>query len=258
MNLEYKLLKIAGSLEKLSEHPLAEAIMKKVSEEKIDLEEVTEFEAVSGRGVKGKILGEIYYGGNLSFMEDNGVNTEYYIDEAEKQTKEGKTILFFSNNKKIIGIIAVADIIKENSKKAVEELRNKNIDVVMLTGDNKNVAENIAKQVGIDKFISDVMPQDKEKEIQKLQNNNKKVAFVGDGINDSPALARADIGIAIGSGTDIAIESADVVLIKDDLYDVVTSIDLSKKVINNIKLSLFWAFIYNIIGIPIACRNSVS
>jgi len=258
LNLEYKLLKIAGSLEKLSEHPLAEAIMKKVSEEKIDLEEVTEFEAVSGRGVKGKILGEIYYGGNLSFMEDNGVNTEYYIDEAEKQTKEGKTILFFSNNKKIIGIIAVADIIKENSKKAVEELRNKNIDVVMLTGDNKNVAENIAKQVGIDKFISDVMPQDKEKEIQKLQNNNKKVAFVGDGINDSPALARADIGIAIGSGTDIAIESADVVLIKDDLYDVVTSIDLSKKVINNIKLSLFWAFIYNIIGIPIACRNSVS
>ncbi len=258
MNLEYKLLKIAGSLEKLSEHPLAEAIMKKVSEEKIDLEEVTEFEAVSGRGVKGKILGEIYYGGNLSFMEDNGVNTEYYIDEAEKQTKEGKTILFFSNNKKIIGLIAVADIIKENSKKAVEELRNKNIDVVMLTGDNKNVAENIAKQVGIDKFISDVMPQDKEKEIQKLQNNNKKVAFVGDGINDSPALARADIGIAIGSGTDIAIESADVVLIKDDLYDVVTSIDLSKKVINNIKLSLFWAFIYNIIGIPIACRNSVS
>lgn len=258
MNLEYKLLKIAGSLEKLSEHPLAEAIMKKVSEEKIDLEEVTEFEAVSGRGVKGKILGEIYYGGNLSFMEDNGVNTEYYIDEAEKQTKEGKTILFFSNNKKIIGLIAVADIIKENSKKAVEELRNKNIDVVMLTGDNKNVAENIAKQVGIDKFISDVMPQDKEKEIQKLQNNNKKVAFVGDGINDSPALARADIGIAIGSGTDIAIESADVVLIKNDLYDVVTSIDLSKKVINNIKLSLFWAFIYNIIGIPIACRNSVS
>lgn len=258
MNLEYKLLKIAGSLEKLSEHPLAEAIMKKVNEEKIDLEEVTEFEAVSGRGVKGKILGEIYYGGNLSFMEDNGVNTEYYIDEAEKQTKEGKTILFFSNNKKIIGLIAVADIIKENSKKAVEELRNKNIDVVMLTGDNKNVAENIAKQVGIDNYISDVMPQDKEKEVQKLQNNNKKVAFVGDGINDSPALARADIGIAIGSGTDIAIESADVVLIKDDLYDVVTSIDLSKKVINNIKLSLFWAFIYNIIGIPIACRNSVS
>ena len=258
MNLEYKLLKIAGSLEKLSEHPLAEAIMKKVNEEKIDLEEVTEFEAVSGRGVKGKILGEIYYGGNLSFMEDNGVNTEYYIDEAEKQTKEGKTILFFSNNKKIIGLIAVADIIKENSKKAVEELKNKNIEVVMLTGDNKNVAENIAKQVGIDKFISDVMPQDKEKEVQKLQNNNKKVAFVGDGINDSPALARADIGIAIGSGTDIAIESADVVLIKDDLYDVVTSIDLSKKVINNIKLSLFWAFIYNIIGIPIACRNSVS
>ena len=151
-----------------------------------------------------------------------------------------------------------ADIIKDSSKKAVEELKKKKIKVVMLTGDNKNVAKNIAKQVGVDNYISDVLPQDKEKEVEKLQKKNEKVVFVGDGINDSPALARADIGIAIGSGTDIAIESADVVLIKDDLYDVVTGIDLSKKVINNIKLSLFWAFFYNIIGIPIACRNFIS
>ena len=232
--------------------------MTKVNEEKIDIEEVTEFEAVSGRGVKGKILGEIYYGGNLSFMEDNGVSTDYYVDEAEKLTNEGKTILFFANSKKIIGIIAVADSIKDSSKKAIEELKKKKIKVVMLTGDNKNVAKNIAKQVGVDNYISDVLPQDKEKEVEKLQKKNEKVVFVGDGINDSPALARADIGIAIGSGTDIAIESADVVLIKDDLYDVVTGIDLSKKVINNIKLSLFWAFFYNIICIPIACRNTVS
>ena len=232
--------------------------MTKVNEEKIDIEDVTEFETVSGRGVKGKILGEIYYGGNLFFMEDNGVSTDYYVDEAEKLTNEGKTILFFANSKKIIGIIAVADIIKDSSKKAVEELKKKKIKVVMLTGDNKNVAKNIAKQVGVDNYISDILPQDKEKEVEKLQKKNEKVVFVGDGINDSPALARADIGIAIGSGTDIAIESADVVLIKDDLYDVVTSIDLSKKTINNIKLSLFWAFFYNIICIPIACRNTVS
>ena len=246
------LLKIAGSLEKNSEHPLAEAIIEKTREHNIDLYEVKEFEAVSGRGVKGKIDGIQYFGGNIAFMQENNINLEEVLSKSEELSKKGKTLLYFSKENRLLGIIAVADTIKPTSKTAISELKNRNVEVIMITGDNKNVAENIGKSLGIDKVISEVMPQDKEKEVASLQSTGKKVVFVGDGINDSPALVKSDVGIAIGSGTDIAVESADIVLVNNDLTSVVSAIDLSKKVINNIKMSLFWAFFYNIIGIPVA------
>lgn len=249
---EKELLKIAGSLEKNSEHPLSEAIMEKIIEEQIKLSEITEFEAISGRGVKAKIEGITYFGGNIAFMEENNISTTQILEPSQELLKQGKTVLYFANEKEVIGIIAVADTIKETSYNAIQELKRKNIEVVMLTGDNKIVAEQIGKKLKIDKVISEVLPQDKEKEISKLQEQGKKVAFVGDGINDSPALVKADVGLAIGSGTDIAIESADIVLMKNTLLDVVTAIRLSKAVIRNIKMNLFWAFFYNIIGIPVA------
>ncbi len=250
--VENELLKIAGSLEKASEHPLAEAVLDKVLEREIELDEVKDFEAISGRGIKGKIKGKKYFAGNIAFMQENKIDTEVLAEIPEKLYRKGKTLLYFAKEKELIGLIAVADTVKESSIEAINLFKDKNLEVVMLTGDNKLAANAIGKNLGIDKIISEVMPQDKEKEVLKLQEQGKKVAFVGDGINDSPALARADVGLAIGSGTDIAIESADIVLMKDDLRDVNTAIDLSKATINNIKLSLFWAFIYNIIGIPVA------
>ena len=250
--VENELLKIAGSLEKLSEHPLADAVLEKITEREIKLEEVKDFEAISGRGIKGKIKGKKYFAGNLAFMQENQINIEGLGEIPVNLYKEGKTLLYFAKEKELIGLIAVADIIKDTSIEAIKLFKEKNLEIVMLTGDNNLAAQAIGNTLGIDKVISEVMPQDKEKEVSKLQKQGKKVAFVGDGINDSPALARADVGLAIGSGTDIAIESADIVLMKDDLRDVNTAIDLSKATINNIKLSLFWAFIYNIIGIPVA------
>lgn len=250
---EQELLKIAGSLEKNSEHPLAEAILQKAKEQSIELSAIKEFVAVSGRGVKGKIEGENYIGGNLAFMKENNIDINTIILQSEELLKQGKTVLYFANQKEVIGMVAVADTIKPTSYQAIEELKEKQLEVVMLTGDNKIVAETIGKELGIDKVVSEVLPQDKEKEVAKLQKQGKEVAFIGDGINDSPALVKADVGIAIGSGTDIAIESADVVLMKDNLLDSVTAIALSKAVIRNIKMNLFWAFFYNTIGIPIAC-----
>ncbi len=253
-NLPQKeLLKIAGSLEKNSEHPLAEAIMERVKEEKIELANTTDFVAVSGRGVKGKIDGIEYFGGNIAFMKENNIDTNKITLQSDKLLKQGKTVLYFADKNTVLGMIAVADTIKNTSHEAIQELKRKNIEVVMITGDNKAVAETIGNELGTLKVISEVLPQDKEKEVAKLQRDGKKVAFVGDGINDSPALVKADVGIAIGSGTDIAIESADIVLMKDTLLDVVTAIDLSRAVIRNIKMNLFWAFFYNIIGIPVAC-----
>lgn len=249
---EKHLLKIAVSLEKSSEHPLAEAIIKKAEEEEQELEEVQEFIAVSGRGVKGKIAGINYLGGNYKFMLENNVPANDTAHEAEKFLEQGKTVIYFARETEIIGVIAVADTIKNTSHSAIQELKRRNIDVVMLTGDNETVANTIAKELQIEKVVAEILPQDKEKEVSKLQEQGKKVAFVGDGINDSPALVRADAGLAIGSGTDIAIESADIVLMKDSLLDVVTAIDLSKAVIGNIKMNLFWAFFYNTIGIPVA------
>lgn len=249
---ENELLEIAGSLEKLSQHPLAEAINKKVEKENVSLKNVDEFENISGRGVKGKIDGEIYLGGNYAFMTENNIDIKDVYDRYNSLSNKGKTVLFFSNKEKVIGIIAVSDIIKETSKRAVEELKKKNIEVIMITGDNKKVAEAIAKETGIKNVVSEVLPQDKESVVSKYQEKGKVVAFVGDGINDSPALAKSDVGLAIGNGTDIAIEAADIVLMKDNLLDVSTAILLSKKTINNIKMNLFWAFFYNCLGIPVA------
>lgn len=249
---EQELLQIAGSLEKNSEHPLAEAILQRAKEQQIELSEVKEFAAVSGRGVKGKIEEVNYFGGNLAFMKENSIDMNKVTSQSDKLLKQGKTVLYFANQNEVIGMIAVADTIKSTSYQAIQELKEKDLEVVMLTGDYKIVAETIGKELGINQVISEVLPQDKEKEVAKLQKQGKKVAFVGDGINDSPALVKAEVGIAIGSGTDIAIESADIVLMKDNLLDSVTAIALSRAVIRNIKMNLFWAFFYNIIGIPIA------
>ena len=249
---EKHLLKIAASLEKASEHPIAEAIIKKAEEEEQELEELQEFWSVSGRGVKGKIAGINYLGGNYKFMLENNIPANEIAKEADKFLEQGKTVIYFARETEIIGVIAVADTIKNTSYQAIQELKRRNIEVIMLTGDNETVANTIAKELEIEKVVSEILPADKEKEISKMQETGRKVAFVGDGINDSPALARADVGLAIGSGTDIAIESADIVLMKNTLLDVVTAIDLSKAVIRNIKMNLFWAFFYNSIGIPIA------
>lgn len=249
---EKESIKIAGSLEKNSEHPLAEAIMEKVKEDKEELLEVEDFISISGRGVKGKVNDIEYLAGNINFMKENDIDINKFEAKSNEFLKQGKTVIYLASKNDIIGIIAIADTIKSTSKQAIEELKKKNIETVMITGDNKTVAKEIGRQIGIDKIISEVLPKDKEKEVSKLQSKGKKVAFVGDGINDSPALVKADVGLAIGSGTDVAIESADIVLMKNSLLDVVTAINLSKKVIRNIKENLFWAFFYNTIGIPIA------
>ena len=185
-------------------------------------------------------------------MIENNINIESLHVESDRLATEGKTPMYIAINNKLSGIIAVADTVKENSKAAIEELKKMNVNVAMITGDNKKTAEAIAKSVGIDIVLAEVLPEDKANEVKKLQGQNRKVAMVGDGINDAPALVQADVGIAIGSGTDVAIESADIVLMKSDLKDVVTAIRLSKATIKNIKENLFWAFFYNIIGIPLA------
>lgn len=252
LKVENELLKTAASLEKNSEHPLAEAILEKANERNIELVDVQEFKAVSGRGIEGVIEKNKYFAGNIQFMNENNIDTTVTQSIVENLAKEGKTILYFAKEKSLIGAIAVADTIKKSSIDAIKSLKKQKLDVIMLTGDNKTTAEVIAKKLDIVNVISEVMPQDKEAEVLKLQKAGKKVAFVGDGINDSPALVRADVGLAIGSGTDIAIESADIVLMKNNLYDVDTAIRLSRSTINNIKMNLFWAFFYNMIGIPIA------
>lgn len=247
------LLKIAGSLEKNSEHPLSTAILNKIEEEKIETLDVSDFKVIPGKGIYGKILKKEYICGNLKFLTENNVNVNNEISlVADNLQNDAKTVLYVADKSSIIGIIAVKDVVKPSSYLMIKNLNKMGIDSVMITGDNKYVANSIAKEVGIKKVVSDVLPDDKEKEVRKLQDDGKKVAFVGDGINDSPALARADVGIAIGNGTDIAIESADVVLMKNDLMEVITSIKLSKKVISNIKMNLFWAFFYNSVGIFIA------
>lgn len=247
------LLKIAGSLEKNSEHPLSTAILNKIKEEKIGTLDVSDFKVIPGKGICGKILKKEYICGNLKFLTENNVNVNNEISlVVDNLQNDAKTVLYVADKISIIGIIAVKDVVKPSSYLMIKKLNKMGIDSVMITGDNKYVANSIAKEVGIKKVVSDVLPDDKEKEVRKLQDDGKKVAFVGDGINDSPALARADVGIAIGNGTDIAIESADVVLMKNDLMEVITSIKLSKKVISNIKMNLFWAFFYNSVGIFIA------
>ena len=247
-----ELLKIAASIENPSEHPLSEAIIEMAKKKNINLLKVDNFISITGKGVKAEINKKVYYAGNLSLMKENNIDCSSVYEASSNLAEKGKTPLYFSDENKLLGVIAVADTIKSTSKKAIKEFKNMGIDVVMLTGDNKKTAEAIRRELNIDKAVAEVLPQDKEKEVRKIQESGKKVAMIGDGINDAPALARADVGIAIGAGTDIAIESADIVLMKSDLLDGVTTIKLSKAVIKNIKENLFWAFFYNSIGIPLA------
>jgi len=246
-----RLLQIAASAERLSEHPLGEAIVFAAKENNLQLFEASQFEAISGYGIEAVINGQKVLVGNKKLMKDKGIEIDLLLD-IEKLSQQAKTPIFVAQNGEFAGIIAVSDVIKPNAKRAIELLYSMGIEVAMITGDNEKTAKAIAKQVGIDNILADVLPQDKANEIKKLQRKGKKVAMVGDGINDAPALAQADVGISIASGTDVAAEAADVVLMKDDILDVVNAILLSKKTIQNIKQNLFWAFFYNILGIPIA------
>ncbi|MGO1529407.1 MAG: HAD-IC family P-type ATPase, partial [Senegalia sp. (in: firmicutes)] len=207
--------------------------------------------AIPGHGIEVMIEGKDILLGNKKLIDDRNIGITLQ-DESDRLANEGKTPMYIAINEKLAGIIAVADTVKENSMEAIKKLHEMNIEVAMITGDNKRTANAIAKQVGIDIVLAEVLPEDKAEEVKKLQNKDKKVAMVGDGINDAPALAQADVGMAIGSGTDVAMESADIVLMKSDIMDVVTAIELSKATIKNIKQNLFWAFAYNILGIPLA------
>jgi P-type Cu+ transporter len=249
---ESDLIKIAASAEKNSEHPLADAIIERAKKDNIELYDVTNFMSISGQGLEALVNNQKYYLGNFRLLKEKKINVKDFEEKSIILAEQGKTPLYLSDDKEVLGIIAVADVVKPTSKKAIEEFGSLGIEVVMLTGDNKKTAESIQKQLNITRAIAEVMPQDKEMEIRKIQEQGKKVAMIGDGINDAPALARADVGIAIGAGTDVAIESADIVLIKSDLLDAVTAVQLSKSVIRNIKQNLFWAFIYNVMGIPLA------
>lgn len=251
---ENDLLKAAGSLEKGSEHPLAEAIVSDCEKKNIILEKVNDFEALFGKGIKGRLSsGKLYYAGNEKLMDEAHIAISSEIKkEIEQFAKQGKTPLLFADETQIIGMIAVADVVKPTSREAVRQFKEYGIHVIMLTGDNEVTAQAIKDQVGIDEVIAGVLPTQKEEKISVLKNSGHKVAMIGDGINDAPALASADVGIAIGAGTDVAIESADIVLMKNDLLDAVGAIRLSKAVICNIKENLFWAFFYNSIGIPLA------
>lgn len=249
---EEEVLVLAASAEKGSEHPLGEAIVRESEDRSLEFKSLEHFKAVPGHGIEVTIEGKDILLGNKKLMIENNINIESLHVESDRLATEGKTPMYIAINNKLSGIIAVADTVKENSKAAIEELKKMNVNVAMITGDNKKTAEAIAKSVGIDIVLAEVLPEDKANEVKKLQGQNRKVAMVGDGINDAPALVQADVGIAIGSGTDVAIESADIVLMKSDLKDVVTAIRLSKATIKNIKENLFWAFGYNVLGIPVA------
>ena len=249
---EKSFLEIAASLEHLSEHPLSDAINTYASEKNTLIIPVEDFESIVGRGIKGKIDNNLYYAGNLRLMEENNIDLNNYENLNYKLSKEGKTSMYFANDKDVIGLIAAKDMAKDSSKIAIDILKKEGFEITMVTGDNEITAESIRKSLNIDKKFAQVLPQDKDKVVKTLQSEGKKVAMVGDGINDAPALARADIGIAIGKGSDIAIDSADVVLVKNSLLDLVKSIDLSRATIKTIKENLFWAFFYNIILIPLA------
>ena len=248
-----QLLQIAGSLEKGSEHPLAEAIVNYCVTNNISLEKVTDFNALFGKGIEGTVSGTHYYAGNEKMMEEKGISlSTEQKNQIQALAKQGRTPLLFADKKQFLGIVAVADVVKPTSKEAVQKFRDYGIHVIMLTGDNEVTAQAIKEQVGIDEVIAGVLPTQKEEKISALKQAGHKVAMIGDGVNDAPALASADVGIAIGAGTDVAIESADIVLMKNDLLDAVGAVKLSKAVIRNIKENLFWAFFYNSIGIPLA------
>lgn len=247
-----ELLSAALAVESLSEHPLARAVVEYAK--KTDCKELKAegFVSCGGKGVSAEVQGKTVYAGNIRLMQEKGIDVSEQRQTIDALAQQGKTPLFFAKNKSIMGIIAVADVVKETSAAAVKELKGMNIDVVMLTGDNKATAKAIGDSCGIDNVVAEVLPQDKEQQVRQLQQSGYRVAMVGDGINDAPALAKADVGVAIGAGTDIAIDSADVVLVKSSLLDIVRLIQLSRATMRNIKENLFWALIYNTIGIPLA------
>ncbi len=250
---EGKVLALAAAIEKPSEHPLAEAILEEARERGLGIPKTEGFQAVFGKGVMGTCEGKKYLAGNSRFMEESNVPlTKTQAAAMEKMSEEGKTPLLFAGEGKLLAIIGVADRVKASSVEAIEAFHRMKIEVVMLTGDNKRTAQAVQKKLGINQVIAEVLPEDKEREIRRLKEQGRKVAMVGDGINDAPALAAADVGIAIGAGTDVAIDSADIILMKSRLTDAITAIRLSRMVIKNIKENLFWAFFYNSIGIPLA------
>ena len=249
---ENKLLKIAASVENDSEHPLAEAIVNKAKEKNIEIKPYEKFRAMPGYGIRAIFEGKEVQIGNRKLMENRKINVEISQKDYDILSNEGKTPMYISIDNELAGLVAVADVIKETSKEAIEKLKKMGIKTIMLTGDNEKTAKFISKQVGIDDVISEVLPYQKSQKVKELQEKDEFVAMVGDGINDSPALAQANVGIAIGNGTDVAIESADIVLIRNDLRDVAGAISLSKATITNIKENLFWALFYNVLGIPFA------
>ena len=247
-----ELLSVAASLESRSSHPLAEPILQEAYREGADIREVQEYRMIPGQGIAGKLDGQDCYAGNRRLMQNLGISAESFLPEEERLADEGKTPLYFALGNRLLGLIAAADVVKPTSREAVARMQKMGMDVIMLTGDNVRTAEAIRRQVGLETVIADVLPQDKERKVFELQQQGRKVAMVGDGINDAPALARADVGIAIGAGTDVAIESADIVLMKSDLMDVPSAVSLSRAVMRNIKQNLFWALFYNAVCIPVA------
>lgn len=247
-----ELLQLAASLEEKSEHPLATAVMDYVKQEGVMPLPSEQFEATAGQGISATVEGRRIHGGNQRMMLALGIDISSLQQITDTLADQGKTPLYFADASQLLGVLAAADVVKPTSKEAIAALKSQGIDVIMLTGDNQKTAQAIQKQMGLDRVVAEVLPQDKEAEVRKLQEEGRIVAMIGDGINDAPALARANVGIAIGAGTDVAIESADIVLMKSDLMDVVTALNLSKAVIRNIRQNLFWAFFYNTLGIPLA------
>ena len=249
---EAEFLSLVGSAEKQSEHPLAQAIVEGIKRKAIDLKDVSEFEAIPGYGIKAIVDGKEVLVGTRRLMKKYNIDIEHVLDRMETLEKQGKTAMLAAVDGAYAGVVAVADTIKETSTEAIKRMKEMGLEVIMITGDNKQTASAIAKQAGVDHVIAEVLPEGKAEEVKKLQQQGKKVAMVGDGINDAPALATADIGMAIGTGTDVAMEAADITLIRGDLNSIPDSILMSHKTMRNIKQNLFWALAYNTIGIPIA------
>ena len=255
---ERELLQLAASVESRSEHPLAESVLEAAAAEKIPLLDAEKFEAHPGRGVSALVQGRRLIAGNEAMLLEASINTAELREQALQLENDGKTPLWFADETRLLGVIAAADLLKPTSARAVSALQKMGMQVVMLTGDRRQTAEAIRRKLSIDRVVAEVLPQEKESVIRSLQQDGTKVAMIGDGINDAPALSRADVGIAIGAGTDVAIESADIVLMKSDLLDTVAAFQLSRAVIRNIRENLFWAFFYNSLGIPLAAGVFIS
>jgi Cu+-exporting ATPase len=247
-----EILRVAASLERGSEHPLGEAIVRRAKDEGLTLSEVQEFDALPGRGVRGRVDGHAVLLGNARFLTESGIEAGALQRTAAEMAAQGKTPMFVAVDGSAVGVLAVADTLKASSSRAVQALRQLGTVVVMITGDNRQTAAAIAREAGIDRVLAEVLPDQKAEEIRRLQAEGAVVAMVGDGINDAPALAQADVGIAVGTGTDVAMEASDITLIRGDLTGVVTAIELSKRTMRTIKQNLFWAFVYNVLGIPVA------